>query len=198
MSIKKNRSLWNAVRGKAWFFFGYFLYWETTWSTDNVLSFTWPRVSGLCLKANTSARTVRLYEPLSNRELRWNTSLSMTSIRPESSWEPEIWEENPHITLTVTYTVICVFRNQICDIKKGMSWVTIGEKLRFKFNSDKYRSAGSYLIELKSSNYYGIKCFLIWKEIFVICMCLFWFYLWCPTKTKKNVTRARFYSLYMM
>lgn len=63
----------------------HFLYLETSWSTDILLSFTWPLISGLCLKANTRARTVLLYEPLTNRELWWNTSLSTLSTRPQSS-----------------------------------------------------------------------------------------------------------------
>lgn len=62
-----------------------FLYLETSWSTDILLFFTWPLISGLCLKANTRARIVLLYEPLTNRELWWNTSLSTLSMRPQSS-----------------------------------------------------------------------------------------------------------------
>lgn len=75
--------------------FCYFLYLETSLLTAIVLFFTWVLTSGLCLKANTSALTVRLYEVLTSRELWWNTSLSMLSIRPESSCR---WKTNRNIS----------------------------------------------------------------------------------------------------
>lgn len=63
----------------------YFLWLATSWLTEILLSFTSFLITGLCLKAKTNALTVRLYEPLTSRELWWNTSLSMLSTSPQST-----------------------------------------------------------------------------------------------------------------